>query len=212
MQKSKIFALISFVMVLTALAADHTIGRLPLLAARKAPVERFPKHIQGWTAGPDNPVDPEIQKTLATATVVDRNYTNPSGQSVQLLLVSASQGNDVHNPMICFPGQGWQITDRRTIRVDSQDATVMTAKLDETRLCVLYWISDAEPSPQEESPWLRNLRTIRRWFVTADEGRSLLVRVTAPGDAQNNAPVISFVKDASEPLRELIRAITPAAQ
>lgn len=205
MQNTKI-CLIGLAMVLATLLVNATTGRLQIAQLRLLPVETFPRQIGDWKAGPDRQIDPDIQKVMPSARIVDRQYSNGAGQSVQLLLLTATDTGDFHNPQTCFPSQGWNLSVPRDIQVQGQKIKAMTAEQDAEKVNVLYWRTGyQEPSPPR-SPLLRKLYNLRVGLVGKEEGMPLFVRVIATDGDKSNQALMEFVERIQAPLKALTAA------
>ena len=79
MPNGKILSVTACVLVLAAAAADYGLGQVDVAKPHRLPVESFPATIGVWQGGPIQEVDPEVQKKLATAKIVEREYVNPGG-------------------------------------------------------------------------------------------------------------------------------------
>ena len=206
MQNAKIFSLIGLLMVLGALAANYGVARIVIPEAHRLPVETFPRQIGEWTAGPDIAADPEVQKKLPTATLVTHVYTNRTGQSVELLLLTAGRREDFHNPNECFPGGGWLLTDRKQILMDNQSVSTMVAERENIRSQVWYWwageLDFSEQAGKAKSS-LQKLREAIYGGMGRADGMSLFVRMIAPDTPQGHQSLTAFTKVILPSLRQL---------
>ena len=130
MQKHTLLPVICCALVLAAVGADYGLGQMDVPKPHRLPVESFPAQIGDWRAGPVQAVDPDIQRALATAKIVERPYLNSLGQQVDLMLLTATEDEDMHSPKACFPSQGWVLTNVHDIGMDGQPATQMTAQFE----------------------------------------------------------------------------------
>jgi EpsI family protein len=66
-----------------------------------------------WSAVTAPPLDPEVARTLAADRYVHRYYTGPGG-AIEMDVAYYSQprvGANMHSPLNCLPGTGWQMAD-----------------------------------------------------------------------------------------------------
>jgi len=66
-----------------------------------------------WSAVTAPPLDPEVARTLAADRYVHRYYTGPGG-AIEMDVAYYSQprvGANMHSPLNCLPGTGWQMVD-----------------------------------------------------------------------------------------------------
>ena len=209
MQNAKILPLIGTLMIAAAAVCTYAVPRLPVPAVRKLPVDTFPRSIGEWQAGPDQEVDPEVQGKIPTALIVCRNYTNKAGESVELLLLSASQRGDFHNPNECFPGHGWKLGNHREVQVLDQGFHQMTAEKDGAKMEVLYnWLGELAVKPPDSAA-LRTAFAVRNKVFSGVmdrvDGMSLFVRVMAPSDDAHQQTMQKFAQQAIPTIEALLQ-------
>ena len=75
--------------------------------------ETFPAEIGEWR-GEDAPVDERTYEILETRNVLSRNYKNPDGGVVHLLMVGSFKDRRVaHPPEVCYMSSNFVIVDER---------------------------------------------------------------------------------------------------
>lgn len=82
------------------------------------------EHNLGDCKGTDLKLDADVVKMLNPDQIVFRRYRNPSGRSVDLYgIFYGSQGADrtMHSPLNCYPGSGWEIVGKETVRLHGPD-------------------------------------------------------------------------------------------
>lgn len=210
MQNARALSITAICLTAAAIALNAAVGQIPLLVTRQVPVAQLPHTIGTWSGGADRAVDPEIQKKLPTATLVDRVYTATDGRSVQFLLVSARRSDDIHQPTVCLPSQGWHLSDQHTINFHGQPISVMTASLDGNDMRVYYWYSNADPNAGRESRSMRLVRRLRSYLVPTDEGRSLLGRLIVEQPSNADRTATGFLEAAWPEIEKLVRAAQTA--
>lgn len=186
--------------------------RLELPKPRLLPVATFPRQIGDWKVVQERKPSEDIQKALPTAVIVDRDYRNSEGQTLSLLLLTASEMRDIHSPSVCLPGSGWQTRSDVLVRQGDQKITARVMAMRDTPFHVWFWYPSV-PFPEPENPLVRRLY---RWRLTApgtyrpdtisDLSSSLLVRVIAPDIPGALDDVKTFVASIEAPLRALARA------
>jgi len=102
-----------------------------------------------WQMVEDIPLDTSIQRVLNLDDYLFRRFSN--GRVTLVLYIgyyySASKVGAAHDPLVCFPGQGWVLSNNKTIKLqallDEKPATLalasMTAKRNEDKELLLYW-------------------------------------------------------------------------
>jgi EpsI family protein len=204
MQNSKVLGIIGLALVLTSLVANHAIGRLKFARPKVLPVETFPTQIGDWKQfGKDLSVDPEVQKVLPTAHIVERTYRNPSGQIVSLLLLTASDYKDFHDPNVCLPGHGWQLSERTAIQVEGRPINRMEAVQQNTKLLVLYWLAGDYMANVPHGLPMQKALSLRK-ALTGEGGQSLFVRIIATDKEAPEEVVLKFASEVQPAIQTLI--------
>ena len=73
--------------------------------------ESIPLQIGEWL-GKDTPPDEDTYRILETKNILSRLYRNPSGETVDLLLVSSNKDRRVaHPPEVCYSSSHYTLTD-----------------------------------------------------------------------------------------------------
>ena len=204
MPNGKILSVTACVLVLAAAAADYGLGQVDVAKPHRLPVETFPAAIGGWKGGPVQDVDPEVQKKLATAKIVERVYTNPAGEGVDLMLLTATEDEDMHSPKACFPSQGWKLSDVHPTSVDDQPATEMSAAFEDGQpQKVLYWLTGYYPPAPPRNAFLQKAASLRDRVVGPHNNMSLFVRMIAPDSPQGHQALADFTTALHGPLQSL---------
>ena len=207
MPNNALLPLIGCAMVLSAVGADYGLGRLDVPKPHILPVETFPAVIGDWKGGPVQPVDPDIQKRLPTAKIVERVYVDSRGHKVDLMLLTATEDEDMHSPQVCFPSQGWTLSDIHSTSVDGQPATQMTADMNgQGRLEVLYWLTGYFPPPPPRNALLQKATVWRTHFMGPHSNMSLFVRIMSPAATLDKQTAASFTASIRDPLNALVAA------
>jgi EpsI family protein len=102
--------------------------------------------IPGWTPLGPLPLDEQIVRALELDDYVNVGYAK-GPQRVALYVGYYLTGGKVgaaHDPLVCFPGQGWRISDQRRLQLavpghPPLDASLLTAELGQHKELVLYW-------------------------------------------------------------------------
>ena len=88
--------------------------------------ESIPLQIGEWT-GKDVPPGEDVYRILETKNILSRLYRNPSGETVDLLLVSSAKDRRVaHPPEVCYTSSHYSILDsgESSIEVDGKKLPV----------------------------------------------------------------------------------------
>jgi len=146
-------ALVALAMVLFSLAA-HYLKPTRLMASNRPAgtiASALPDAFGDWRLQPAsalvvNPQANELVNTLY-ADVVNRTYANSSGQVVMLAIAYGPNQSDdlqVHEPLVCYPAQGFKITGQEVARLATPFGSIPVHRL-ETQMGpnrmepVTYW-------------------------------------------------------------------------
>lgn len=207
MQGAKVLNLIALTFILIAVTADYALPRLAAPRPEALDVESFPRALGPWQAGADRPVDPEIAERLTTATVVERDYRNAeTGQDIDLMLVTADQDQDIHDPALCLPAQGWDMSAPRALRLSRQAVNEVDIRRGGARYVVLYWLAGYQEPDRKAGTLLAPVLKVRKRLVGNHEGASLLVRIAARQEDRSVAE--SFASEIMPGIESLRRGRT----
>ncbi len=185
--------LICVVLVLLAIGSQYGFGRLPVPHSRRLPVENFPARLGNWQGAPLAPVDVDVQRKLQTANIRERVYSDPSGNGIRLMLLTASESDDLHDPSVCFPSQGWTITKPRPVTIAGQSVLMMHAKMGAQAETVIYWMTGYNAPGSYRNSLVAQIAHFRGRVVGEHEGDSLFVRVLAPDQLERDGTLTRFV-------------------
>jgi len=94
---------------------------------RPAALERFPLQIGGWT-GREVPMDEAIVRATDTDAHISRRYSRHNGlESISFYVACGVRARDLmtHRPEVCYTGNGWTLTDRRSIDLPLSDGMTL---------------------------------------------------------------------------------------
>ena len=100
------------VMMAVALVGSVAFARKPDNITAKANVSEIPTQRGDWKLYRTIDLDENVMAQIRAHSYVDREYTNRSGQRVELLVVYRRYGRRefAHRPELCFPAAGYTIT------------------------------------------------------------------------------------------------------
>jgi EpsI family protein len=165
--------------------------------------------IPGWETGQTLPLDPRVVKELELDDYLMRDYRNPGG-AVDLYIgyyFSSKKVGAAHDPLVCFPGQGWALSMRDTGKLplnprpgESITFSRMVAERHAHRELIVYWFqsydeTNADTFSQKISLFWKKL--------TQNREDNAFVRVTATlGErtVEEGMDVISKFIDAFYPV------------
>jgi EpsI family protein len=179
-------------MLFGALALHFGFGQVPVAKPQYVPVERFPARVGDWKQTAVLPIPDAVRQKLATAHIVDRIYRDSRGRSVELMLLTATRRDDMHDPARCLPSQGWDITDRTTVKVGSVGATRLTIRQNDSLADAYYWTTGYYAPAGSSSPLDNLLLRVRAHVVSRQQCMSLFVRLMAVDDPANDGALDDF--------------------
>ncbi len=101
------------VVVLFLLASVFVYGKPePVRSVKARSLEQVLEVVAGWKAGKHIPYDKEVVESLALDDYVNKIFVK--GDDVVSLYIgyylTTSKVGAAHDPLVCFPGQGWEIS------------------------------------------------------------------------------------------------------
>jgi len=103
--------------LLAAVVVTHSATSVAASAAPR--LTDIPIALDGWVGSPAPPLDPEVARVLAADDYLHRYYRSDSG-IIEMDVAYYSQprvGANMHSPLNCLPGNGWQIDNVRNVQV-----------------------------------------------------------------------------------------------
>jgi EpsI family protein len=185
------------------------------IARKPMPLSQALADLASWHTVRSVPLQADIVEVLKLDDYVNRTYSDGRG-NVSLFIGYYLGANNVgtpHSPLVCFPGQGWVVSDQETkqMRIGPEDIslTAMVAQRGEARHLVLYWFQAFDKtfpgtfSQKLYAAWARLIR-----------GRedNAFVRVSVPiGDRPLQEAMVTgteFIKSLYPPFLQYVEAGT----
>ena len=149
---------------------------------KKMPLYRALAKIEGWQVEQVR-LDKEIVDALKLDDYVNQNYKN--GQdSVSLYIgyyLTSKKVGAAHSPLVCFPGQGWQLSDLERKAAILGDETInlqqIIASNGGRKELLIYWFQSYDKT--SPGTFVQKLNTLFSKFVNRREDNAF-VRVTVP--------------------------------
>ena len=119
---------------------------------KKESLARKLQNIDEWKFIENIPLDQSIQNELKLDDYIFARYTQNS-ISITLYIgyyYSKTKIGAAHDPLVCFPGQGWKLSDRKRgkIELPNLEKTInyasILAQRGESKEQLLYWFQAAE--------------------------------------------------------------------
>lgn len=161
-------------------ASRTSVKRIPLSEAFSA--------FQGWHGSGPMILDRKIVQALDLDDYLDQNYSN-GNKTISLYIGYYSAIKKVgaaHSPLVCFPGQGWLISNAgtRSIKVNDHkvDLASMTITRSGDRQLILYWFQAFDRT--SAGTFLQKVYTFWSKMIRSREDNAF-VRVSVPLEGQS---------------------------
>jgi len=168
---------------------------------KKVAISGYLENIDGYATEQDNALSAEIFKALDLDDYMSTAYSGANGR-ISLYIgyyYSLAKVSAAHSPTVCFPGQGWTITQPAMKTLVVGDKTIhyaeMVASILENKSLILYWYQAYNLT----SPYIyrTKINTLLNKFSGKKEDHAF-VRVSIPfsDTTQENAEKtgIDFIK------------------
>ena len=123
----------------------HSIRRIEAPVTR-APLASVPMDLSAWTGRAAQPLDSRVIAALGSDDYIDRLYAAPRDIPISLFVgyyASQRQGDTMHSPLNCLPGDGWTPVSHGTVDLGSAARPVHVNRYviekGADRQLVLYW-------------------------------------------------------------------------
>lgn len=109
------------------------------------PLSAFPTVLDDWQGGDAGELAPEIVRTLGVDDYLNRVYRADGRSTVALYVAfygSQHEGDAIHSPLNCLPGNGWQPISHGRARLITAGTPVVNRYVVQkrgSRQLVLYW-------------------------------------------------------------------------
>lgn len=134
-------------------AAVVQLERLHVLEDRTTFDSEIPATIGEWKSVRDSKLDPDSVALLEPKSYAMRLYSAPNQPPIWAYVAFYSGGGELgaHDPAVCYPAQGWSISEQQDVRVDlggeSLTARYLRTELSGAEELVLYWFQPAQRWP-----------------------------------------------------------------
>ncbi len=176
-------------------------GPDPVAVSLERPLSAFPLDLAGWHGeeGPD--LDAETRTVLGADDYLNRFYENSDRTVVGLYVAyyaSQQQGDSIHSPQHCLPGNGWHPIEhgRLSVEADGQRFPVNRYVVEKRgdRQLVLYWFQGRGHAVASE---YTNKLYLLRDALRSGRTDGALIRVVTPVGAHPSRPddvALGFVR------------------
>jgi EpsI family protein len=193
--QNKIIALI--ICLLAASAFIYRQAPPRQVSAKPAPLQTLMAAIPGWELIASIPLQEEIIASLALDDYAYNTFAR-EGNTVSLYIgyyFTKGKVGASHSPLVCFPGQGWKLSEKenRTVTVQGHALHLaqMVAERNGRRELLQYWFQAYDlTSP---GTFAQKINTLRTLLLHGKEDNAF-VRLTIPID-DNNASEATRIGD-----------------
>ena len=162
-------------------------------------------HIPGWRMTIMEPLEKNIVDALYLDDYVNQSYTDGK-RHVSLYIgyyYSAKKIGAAHDPMVCFPGQGWEVSDKKkgNLVIDAMGEekisyASMNVKLGLRNNLILYWFQSHDQTNADTFSQKINLLVKK---ILRQGENNAFVRITVPVDKNSSESeaketILSFMK------------------
>ena len=179
---------------------------------KQIPLSEAFTDIHEWHQSSSSPLSPQIVASLELDDYVNQSYSN--GQDTVSLYIgyyiTSNKVGAAHSPLVCFPGQGWILSDakEKSIKVgkDSVHFLNMLVTKSQRKELILYWFQAYDRT--SPGTFLQKLNILWAKFIHSREDNAF-VRVSIPINKQseNEAYItgVKFIKDFYPAFLEYIK-------
>jgi EpsI family protein len=143
-------------------------------------------NIKDWSNSGFNPLDKRIVEALHLDDYVNMSFSN-GHETISLYVgyyLSNKKVGAAHDPLVCFPGQGWELTNRTVEKLyltsladKSISYTMMLGKLGNEKALIIYWFQAYDTA--NHSSFFQKLSLFFNRILNKGEDNAL-VRMTIP--------------------------------
>jgi EpsI family protein len=187
----------------------------PVVPAVPATLGELPMTLAPWAGFTAPALPPEVLETLAADDYIRRYYARAKGPALQEAVemdisyyAQPRVGANMHSPLNCLPGNGWQITEMDTVPLaglDNVRVRALTVQRGQHRFAMAYWFQSRDRVVTGEASTRFQLLADALQRRPTDTG---IVRVMAPvNDATSaHAVVLAFASRLVPELTRVLRA------
>lgn len=161
----------------------------------------FPYKIADWN-GKDQKIDESVFTMLDKGEILMRLYKNSkNNRNMSLAIVLTDKRDHIHDPEVCYRGQGIDMYKETIIPMSPQDkARLVFGKKNKNRYDIIYWYTDLKKNYASRVDFLKQV-TISRFLDKPFNGYALIV-IIAPEINGENKTLIDFANKVSNNLNK----------
>jgi EpsI family protein len=174
----------------------------PVASIKTNDLDEILERVDGWKAGVHIPYDTKIVESLALDDYVNKTFVK-GDKAVSLYIgyyLTTSQVGAAHDPLVCFPGQGWDISGRDKGEIEVGDdagskvnySTMVVERNGENRQVLLYWFQAYETTSADT--FSQKISSMIKKITGAGEDNAF-VRLTCATTEQSDAGCMESMQD-----------------
>ncbi len=159
----------------------------------------FPSQIGKWN-GKDVQINESTFDIIDRDELMMRKYINADNKDFATVSIVVSENRDhIHNPSICYVGQGIAITNPSVINLGKDKVNYFDGYKNKEKYIVIYWFSDLERTYHSNSDFSMSVRTRKFWNKPV-KGMALVV-ITSK--SKNKEDLLNFANSINKKLLSL---------
>jgi EpsI family protein len=181
----------------------------PAPSIKEKSLDQVLRVVDGWKADAPIPYDKKVVDSLALDDYVNKTFTK-NDNTISLYIgyyLTTGKVGAAHDPLVCFPGQGWAVSnrDKGTIKVGDgaipkvSYSTMMVEQGAGSKLKVLYWFQAYETANADTLS--QKISSMLQKFTGAGEDNAF-VRLTC-------ATTVQTESECMETMQEFTKAFYP---
>jgi EpsI family protein len=214
MPRRTLFALTLTLLFSGALVVTHVVAARAEAVVRQPALNSIPMTLGEWEGQQAPPPDAESVKQLAADQYFHRYYVAPAG-IVEMDIAYYTQrrvGASMHSPLNCLPGNGWTVSDSRTLTIATPGGPAeireLTVRRNKVIFALAYWYQSGARVLTGEMATRARLLTDALMQRPADVGLVRVMTRLHSDNAPERAAVPAF---STVIIPELQRAWQPQA-
>ncbi len=173
------------------------------VVAKKIKLNNAITNYPSWRSLANIPLDKPIIDALLLDDYINMKFTNK--KSIISLYIgyyySTKKVGAAHDPIVCFPGQGWKISDTKTGKHtlksgDTISYSMMTGQLGQQKELILYWFQSYDVT--NSNTFSQKITLLWKKILQQGEDNAF-VRITIPFENQTETQlketVLNFINE-----------------
>ena len=133
-------------------------------------------YLKGWEMGSFTQLDPKIVEALKLDDYTNQNYINGSDRVFLYIgyYLTSKKVGAAHDPLVCFPGQGWVISNKTKGKFilnsktgESISYSSMTVQQDQQKSLIVYWFQSYDQTNSDTLS--QKITLLREKLLNQDE-------------------------------------------